>query len=48
MNMIARLFNAPLDPPESKAVGLSTLGSSEAIMLCVLAAKYRWQGLSST
>lgn len=41
--MIARLFNAPLDSPETEAVGVSTLGSSEAVMLSVLAAKRRWQ-----
>ncbi|CAI7592960.1 unnamed protein product [Penicillium viridicatum] len=43
VNMIARIFNAPLESSESEAVGLSTLGSSEAIMLSVLAAKCRWQ-----
>lgn len=44
MNIIARLFNAPLDKPEAEAVGVSTIGSSEAIILSVLAAKRRWQG----
>ncbi|EIM86926.1 glutamate decarboxylase [Stereum hirsutum FP-91666 SS1] len=43
VNMIARLFNAPLDTPESEALGVSTIGSSEAIILSVLAAKRRWQ-----
>lgn len=41
--MIARLFNAPLDTPEAEALGVSTIGSSEAIILSVLAAKRRWQ-----
>lgn len=40
---IARLFNAPLDTPESEALGVSTIGSSEAIILAVLAAKRRWK-----
>ncbi|ETW78814.1 glutamate decarboxylase/sphingosine phosphate lyase [Heterobasidion irregulare TC 32-1] len=43
VNMIARLFNAPLDTPEAEALGVSTIGSSEAIILSVLAAKRRWQ-----
>lgn len=43
VNMIARLFNAPLDDKESEALGVSTIGSSEAIILSVLAAKRRWQ-----
>lgn len=43
VNMIARLFNAPLDDPNSEAMGVSTVGSSEASMLAVLAAKRRWQ-----
>lgn len=43
VNMIARLFNAPLDTPESEAVGVSTIGSSEAIILAVLAAKRKWK-----
>jgi glutamate decarboxylase len=46
--MIARLFNAPLSSPEAEAVGVSTLGSSEAIILSVLAAKRRWQSRSSS
>ncbi|CAG8495381.1 2172_t:CDS:10 [Ambispora gerdemannii] len=44
VNIIARLFNAPLDKPEAEAMGVSTVGSSEAIMLAVLAMKKRWQG----
>ncbi|OIW29126.1 glutamate decarboxylase [Coniochaeta ligniaria NRRL 30616] len=43
INMIARLFHAPLDSNDAPAVGVSSLGSSEAIMLSVLAAKYRWR-----
>ena len=43
VNMIARLFHAPLDKPDSEALGVSTIGSSEAIILSVLAAKRRWQ-----
>ncbi|GAA5909619.1 hypothetical protein JCM5296_002371 [Sporobolomyces johnsonii] len=43
VNMIARLFNAPLDDPTSEALGVSTVGSSEAIILAVLAAKARWK-----
>jgi glutamate decarboxylase len=41
--MIARLFNAPLDNHEAEAVGVSTVGSSEACMLAVIAAKRRWK-----
>jgi len=41
--MIARLFNAPLDDKNKEALGVSTIGSSEAIILSVLAAKRRWQ-----
>jgi len=43
VNMIARLFNAPLNDSNSEALGVSTIGSSEAIILSVLAAKRRWQ-----
>ncbi|KAF8333093.1 pyridoxal phosphate-dependent transferase [Cantharellus anzutake] len=43
VNMIARLFNAPLDRPDAEALGVSTIGSSEAIILSVLAAKRRWK-----
>ncbi|KIM96387.1 hypothetical protein OIDMADRAFT_205014 [Oidiodendron maius Zn] len=42
VSMIGRLFNAPTDP-DAAAVGTSTVGSSEAIMLAVLAMKKRWQ-----
>lgn len=39
VNMIANLFHAPSDD----AIGTSTVGSSEAIMLAVLAMKRRWK-----
>lgn len=42
MNIIARLFNAPLGESEA-AVGVGTVGSSEAIMLAGLAFKRKWQ-----
>lgn len=42
MNIIARLFNSPVNEKES-AVGVGTVGSSEAIMLAGLAFKRRWQ-----
>ena len=42
MNIIAHLFNAPIGDGET-AVGVSTVGSSEAIMLAGLAFKRRWQ-----
>ncbi|KAH7297960.1 hypothetical protein KP509_25G021000 [Ceratopteris richardii] len=42
VNMIARLFHAPLAQNE-QAVGTSTVGSSEAIMLAGLAMKRKWQ-----
>ncbi|CAD6260731.1 unnamed protein product [Miscanthus lutarioriparius] len=42
VNIIARLFHAPVDASE-KAVGVGTVGSSEAIMLAGLAFKRRWQ-----
>jgi len=45
VNIIARLFNAPMESPESRALGVSTVGSSEAIILSVLAAKRRWQNM---
>ena len=41
--MIARLFNVPANDDNMNAVGTSTVGSSEAIMLGVLAMKKRWQ-----
>lgn len=40
--MIANLFNAPIGTHET-AVGVGTVGSSEAIMLAGLAFKRRWQ-----
>lgn len=46
VNMIAGLFHAPsLNDPsnEQDAIGTSTVGSSEAIMLAMLAMKKRWQ-----
>ncbi|RDW85831.1 putative glutamate decarboxylase [Coleophoma crateriformis] len=43
VSMIGRLFNAPIDDEDNNAVGTSTVGSSEAIMLGVLAMKKRWQ-----
>ncbi|KEH34594.1 glutamate decarboxylase [Medicago truncatula] len=42
VNMIAHLFNAPLEENEA-AVGVGTVGSSEAIMLAGLAFKRKWQ-----
>ncbi len=47
VNMVAALYHAPTKTSDS-AVGTSTLGSSEAIMLSTLALKNRWtkkQGL---
>jgi glutamate decarboxylase len=43
VNMIARLFNAPTTGDSDHAIGTSTIGSSEAIMLATLAMKKRWQ-----
>ncbi|KAI3639506.1 hypothetical protein MIR68_002521 [Amoeboaphelidium protococcarum] len=44
VNIVANLFNAPIDTAEGhEAVGTSTIGSSEALMLSVLALKRRWQ-----
>ncbi|CAG8650597.1 12117_t:CDS:10, partial [Racocetra persica] len=43
VNIIARLFNAPMEDPTSEAMGVSTIGSSEAIILSVLAMKKLWQ-----
>jgi glutamate decarboxylase len=40
VNMLARLYHAPR---EGEAVGTGTIGSSEAIMLAGLAAKWRWR-----
>ncbi|KAL7180959.1 hypothetical protein ACSBR1_039920 [Camellia fascicularis] len=42
VNMIANLFNAPLREPK-QAIGVGTVGSSEAIMLAGLAFKKKWQ-----
>ncbi|KAA8529912.1 hypothetical protein F0562_034484 [Nyssa sinensis] len=42
VNMIAHLFNAPLGESET-AMGVGTVGSSEAIMLAGLAFKRKWQ-----
>lgn len=41
--MIARLFNAPMHSATEEALGCSTVGSSEAIILATLAMKRRWQ-----
>jgi len=41
--MIARLFNIPTHDENTNAMGTSTVGSSEAIMLGVLAMKKKWQ-----
>ncbi|KAF7513849.1 hypothetical protein GJ744_006463 [Endocarpon pusillum] len=43
VNMIARLFHAPTHDDSEHAIGTSTVGSSEAIMLGTLAMKKRWQ-----
>ena len=40
VNMLAHLFNAPSD---CKSIGTSTIGSSEAIMLGLLAHKWTWK-----
>ena len=40
VNMLARLFNAPND---CRSVGTGTIGSSEAIMLGLLAHKWTWR-----
>ncbi|WVZ16038.1 hypothetical protein V8G54_013604 [Vigna mungo] len=42
VNIIANLFHAPLSEQET-AVGVGTVGSSEAIMLAGLAFKRKWQ-----
>lgn len=42
VNMIAHLFHAPVRDGET-AVGVGTVGSSEAIMLAGLAFKRKWQ-----
>ncbi|KAI1816604.1 glutamate decarboxylase [Poronia punctata] len=43
VSMIGRLFHAPSSSAEDQAVGTSCVGSSEAIMLGVLAMKRRWK-----
>jgi glutamate decarboxylase len=43
VNMIARIFNAPVEDDHDPAMGTSCVGSSEAIMLGTLAMKKRWQ-----
>ena len=43
VSMIARLFNAPTYNDDDNAMGTSSVGSSEAIMLATLAMKRRWQ-----
>ncbi|BDZ66596.1 glutamate decarboxylase [Methanobacterium ferruginis] len=40
VNMLARLFNAP---HECKSMGTATIGSSEAVMLGLLAHKWTWR-----
>ncbi|KAL0259674.1 hypothetical protein SLS55_005411 [Diplodia seriata] len=42
VSMIARMFNIPAHDENTNAMGTSTIGSSEAIMLAVLAMKKRW------
>ncbi|KAJ9101247.1 hypothetical protein QFC21_003466 [Naganishia friedmannii] len=43
VNMIARLFHAPVNNPNDESLGVSTIGSSEAIILATLAMKRKWQ-----
>lgn len=43
VSMIARLFNAPTNDDSETSMGVSTVGSSEAIMLGTLAMKKKWQ-----
>ncbi|KAJ9111837.1 hypothetical protein QFC20_002424 [Naganishia adeliensis] len=43
VNMIARLFNAPVNNADDESLGVSTVGSSEAIILATLAMKRKWQ-----
>lgn len=40
VNILARLFNAPED---CQSLGTATIGSSEAIMLALLAHKWKWR-----
>jgi glutamate decarboxylase len=46
VNMVAHLFHAP-DDPGADAVGASTIGSSEAVMLAGLAMKWSWRAARS-
>jgi glutamate decarboxylase len=46
VNMVAHLFHAP-DDPGADAVGASTIGSSEAVMLAGLAMKWHWRAARS-
>lgn len=43
VNMLANLYNAPLNEKDETGTGTSTIGSSEAIMLAGLAMKKKWQ-----
>lgn len=43
VNIIARLFHAPMHDAHAEALGCSSVGSSEAIILATLAMKRRWQ-----
>lgn len=43
VNIIAELFNAPRTNNKCDGVGVSTIGSSEAIILATLAMKRKWQ-----
>ncbi|KAI8097851.1 glutamate decarboxylase [Gilbertella persicaria] len=43
VNMLARLYHAPMHSADEESLGCSTVGSSEAIILATLAMKRRWQ-----
>jgi glutamate decarboxylase len=43
VNIVADLFNAPIGEDGGDAVGVSTIGSSEAVMLAGLAMKWSWR-----
>lgn len=45
VSMIGHLFNVPVNNKGEEPLGVSTVGSSEAIMLGVLAMKKRWQNV---
>ncbi|XP_057814968.2 glutamate decarboxylase [Cryptomeria japonica] len=47
VNIIARMFHAPISDKE-QAIGVGTVGSSEAIMLAGLALKRKWQNKRKT